>query len=278
MHPPERIDLPARRALPLAAALCLMAGCAAQTPAGPEAINDPFEAGNRRIHAFNKAVDSTLIRPLTGGKDEEVAPAEGETGGSAMDVLANVGANLSLPGKVLNQILQGRPGPAVQNTARFAVNSTLGLGGLHDPAGREFALAEVDTDFGETLHVWGVPEGAYLELPVLGPSTMRDATGKLVDLVIDPWDVWLDEDEYWGTFAVRALSKAGERARFGDTVDSVLYESADSYSQLRLIYLMHRRHELSQGGASEDPYVIDPYETQPAAAAGDAFAIDPYEE
>ena len=268
--------MPARIAV-ISAAL-LLSACTAQSPVDPGAINDPFEAGNRRIHAFNKGVDSALIRPLTGGKDDQAGEADG-TGGSAMDVLVNVGSNLSLPGKVLNQILQVRPGPALRNTARFAVNSTLGLGGLHDPAGREFALTEVDTDFGETLHVWGVPEGAYLELPVLGPSTLRDATGKLVDLVIDPWDFWLDEDEYWGSFAIRVASKAGERARFGDTVDSVLYESADSYSQLRLIYLMHRRHELSQGGGSEDPYVIDPYETQPAgAAAEDAYVIDPYEE
>ncbi|WP_299906040.1 VacJ family lipoprotein [uncultured Paracoccus sp.] len=268
------------RAATRLAATLLIAGCAAQAPSDPEAVNDPFEAANRRVHAFNKGVDTTLIRPLTGGKEDEAVAggAAGEADGGAMDVLGNVGANLSLPGKVLNQILQGRPGPALKSTARFAVNSTLGLGGLHDPAGREFALTEVDTDFGETLHVWGVPEGAYLELPVLGPSTMRDATGKVVDLVIDPWDVWLDEDEYWASFAIRAASKAGERARFGDTVDSVLYESADSYSQLRLIYLMHRRHELSQGGASEDPYVIDPYETEPAAAATDAFVIDPYEE
>lgn len=266
----------ARRTLPIVA-LLLLAACAAQTSSDPEAINDPFEAGNRRVHAFNKGVDSTLIRPLTGGKDKD-EPAEKDGGaGGAMGVLANVGSNLSLPGKVLNNILQGRPKPALQNSARFLVNSTLGLGGLHDPAGNEFALTEVDTDFGETLHVWGVPEGAYLELPVLGPSTMRDATGKVVDLVIDPLDYWLDEDEYWGTFALRVMSKAGERARFGDTVDSVLYESADSYSQLRLIYLMHRRHELSQGGASEDPYVIDPYESEPVAAADDSFAIDPYE-
>ncbi|MFV0303778.1 MAG: VacJ family lipoprotein [Paracoccus sp. (in: a-proteobacteria)] len=267
----------ARRALSFAA-LLLLSACAAEGPADPEAINDPFEAGNRRIHAFNKGVDSTLIRPLTGGSDDAESQSGDTTGGGAMLVLANIGANLSLPGKVLNQILQARPVPALRNTARFAVNSTLGLGGVLDPAGNELALTEIDTDFGETMHVWGLPEGPYLELPVLGPSTLRDATGKVVDFVIDPWDLWLDKEEYWGTVGIRVISKAGERARFGDTVDSVLYESADSYAQMRLIYLMHRRHELSQGGASDDSHVIDPYETGGAASTEDAFVIDPYED
>ena len=144
-------------------------------------INDPYEAANRRVHAFNKGLDSNVVKPLTsvGGDDDK-------GGESAMTVVGNVGSNLALPGKTLNGLLQGRPGRAAQNAGRFIVNTTLGLGGIHDPAGQEFGLTEVDTDFGETLHVWGVPEGAYVELPVIGPSTQRDAVGRVVDLVIDP--------------------------------------------------------------------------------------------
>lgn len=242
----------------------ILSGCASE-PVMQDGIgvNDPFEAQNRRVHAFNKALDRQVIAPvsdLVSSRDK----APGQTG--AMDLVINAGSNLSLPGKVVNSLLQGRPEPAIKNFFRFAVNTTLGMGGLLDPAGQDFGLPEQDTDFGETMAVWGIPEGAYLELPVLGPSTQRDAVGKVADLVIDPVNHLLHRDGAWAAFGLRAMSKAGERARFGDTVDSVLRDSADSYAQLRLIYLMHRRHELNEEGIEIDPYaqtdaddVIDPY-------------------
>ncbi|WP_377706552.1 MlaA family lipoprotein [Paracoccus fontiphilus] len=258
MHP---LSLAARLALCLA-----LAGCASK-PVMQDGIqvNDPYEAQNRRVHAFNKEVDRRVIGPiarLVSDKDD----ASNEPG--AMDLVINAGSNLSLPGKIANSLLQGRPEPAIKNFFRFGVNTTLGIGGLLDPAGSDFGLPEHDTDFGETLAVWGVPEGAYLELPVLGPSTQRDAAGKVVDLLIDPLYHLLHRDAAWAAFGLRVASKAGERARFGDTVDSVLQDSADSYAQLRLIYLMHRRHELNEGGTAIDPY----------AAAGADDAIDPYAE
>jgi phospholipid-binding lipoprotein MlaA len=244
----------------------ILAGCASE-PVMQDGIrvNDPYEAQNRRVHAFNKGLDRAVIGPVSNlVSSAEKAP--GQTG--AMDLVINAGSNLSLPGKVVNSVLQGRPEPAIKNFFRFAVNTTLGMGGLLDPAGKDFGLPEQDTDFGETLAVWGVPEGAYLELPVLGPSTQRDAVGKVVDLAIDPLYHLLHRDGAWAAFGLRVASKAGERARFGDTVDSVLQDSADSYAQVRLIYLMHRRHELNEGGAEIDPYAD--------TAAQDA--IDPYAE
>ncbi|MCZ0962775.1 MlaA family lipoprotein [Paracoccus benzoatiresistens] len=246
-------------------ALCvILAGCASK-PMMQDGIrvNDPHEAQNRRVHAFNKAVDRRVIGPVANlVSDRDDAPG----GAGAMDLVINAGSNLSLPGKVANSLLQGRPEPAIKNFFRFAVNTTLGIGGLMDPAGRDFGLTEHDTDFGETLAVWGVPEGAYLELPVLGPSTQRDAAGKAVDLVIDPLNHLANPGAASAAFGLRVTSKAGERARFGDTVDSVMQDSADSYAQLRLIWLMHRRHELNEGETAIDPYaeaatddVIDPY-------------------
>ncbi len=233
-----------------------LAACSSAT--GPEGINDPYEGMNRRFHAFNAGLDSRVVKPVTsglgkadGGKAPDARPG---IGGRAMQGVGNFGANLSLPGKVANHLLQGKPEPAIKNTFRFLVNTTLGLGGFLDPAGADFALPETGTDFGETLAVWGVPEGAYLELPLLGPSTERDAVGKLVDLGIDPMRQWLNRDEYLIGLATRVASKVGQRARFGDTVDSVLYGSADSYAQTRLIYLQHRRHELGQEGEAIDPY------------------------
>ncbi|WP_245155701.1 MlaA family lipoprotein [Paracoccus ravus] len=214
-------------------------------------IHDPFEPMNRQVHAFNRGLDAHVVKPATAGLSSD---GGGGMGSHVLQGIGNFGSNLAQPGKALNHLLQGRVEPAVMTGFRFAVNSTLGLAGFLDPASADFALPEQDTDFGETLAVWGVPEGAYLELPLLGPSTTRDTAGRVVDLVIDPMHQVLDLDEWLIGLGARAVSKAGERARFGDSVDSILHESADSYAQTRLIWMQHRRHELGQEGEEIDPY------------------------
>lgn len=228
----------------LAAALGLGA-CSGAAPQGQ--IADPFEPANRRMHGFNKAVDTHLVKRLSGS-------ASGGGTGQVVQAVGNFGANLALPGKAANHLLQGKPAPAVRMSFRFLVNSTLGFAGFLDPAGKDFALPEEDTDFGQTLAVWGLGEGAYLELPLIGPSSTRDAAGRVVDIVIDPMRGWLNRDQYLIGMGARVVSKAGERGRFGDTVDSVLYDSADSYAQTRLIWSQHRRHELGEEGEAIDPY------------------------
>ena len=259
MRTPER-----SAALAAVCVIALLGGCVGQAVVQDGiVVNDPFEENNRRVHDFNKALDQRIIAPIARRAGSGGATAASDHPG-AMDMVMNAGANLSLPGKTLNSALQGRPGPAIHNMLRFAVNTTIGIGGLFDPADNGFGLQESDTDFGETLAVWGVPEGAYMELPVLGPSTQRDTVGKIVDVVIDPLGLVLNTDEMVLAYGLRAASKAGDRARFGDTVDSILQDSADSYAQTRLIWLMHRRHELGETGAEIDPYddaadAIDPY-------------------
>lgn len=227
----------------------LLAACSAGS-LDPTAPHDPYEPLNRQVHAFNKGLDARIVRPIT---QLGIGEDKGTPNGLAV-ILKRVGGNLSLPGKSVNHLLQGKPDLAWQNSARFVVNSTIGILGLHDVAGQEFDLAEADTDFGQTLAVWGVPEGAYLELPVIGPSTTRDAAGRVVDWVIDPMDQVLNKDQAMGATIIKLGSKAGDRVRFGDTVDSILHDSADSYVQARLLYLMHRRHELGQESAEIDPY------------------------
>lgn len=206
---------------------------------------------NRKVHAFNIGVDSHVVKPLSSGLKDDGAPG---IGSHVIQGVGNFGSNLAQPGKAVNHLLQGRPEPAIKTTFRFLVNSTLGLAGFLDPATADFALPEQDTDFGQTLAVWGVGEGPYLELPLVGPSTLRDATGRVVDLVIDPTHAVLNRDEYLIALGARVVAKAAERARFGDSVDSILHGSADSYAQTRLIWLQHRRHELGQEGDEIDPY------------------------
>lgn len=222
-----------------------LSACSGAAPPGQ--IADPLEPMNRRVHAFNKGVDTHLVKRLSRGKS-------GAETSQVVQAVGNFGANLALPGKAANHLLQGKPAPAVRTGFRFLVNSTLGLAGFLDPAGKDFALPEEDTDFGQTLAVWGLGEGAYLELPLIGPSNARDAAGRVVDIVIDPMRGWLNRDQYLIGMGARVLSKAGDRGRFSDSVDSVLYESADSYAQTRLIWSQHRRHELGQEGEAIDPY------------------------
>lgn len=244
-----------------------VAACSTPGPGGaPGGIHDPYEQANRARHAFNRDLDSKLLRPVGTGYSGAV-PDEIE------DTVSNFADNLSEPSNFVNNILQGNIEGALINTVRFVLNSTLGFAGLADVAS-DFGIREAETDFGQTLHVWGVPEGAYVELPLLGPSTERDVAGKVVDLFTNPLSNVLPKPErYYGT-AASALSRVGDRGRFANTIDSVLYDSADSYAQARLIYLQSRRFKLGQSQADAgDPYATDPY----ALGSEDPYA-DPYAE
>ena len=134
----------------------------------------------------------------------------------------------------VNDLLQGNVEDAGHNFFRFMMNTTFGLFGLLDPA-TDMGLEERETGFGETLHVWGAAEGAYVELPLFGPSTERDAVGQFVDVLTNPIGFLGDN----GTEAAAASafpSVLDSRYEFSDSVDAILYESADSYAQLRLFY------------------------------------------
>ncbi|MCU0905371.1 MAG: VacJ family lipoprotein [Tabrizicola sp.] len=245
----------------------LLSACAG--PTGPDAINDPFEPANRTVHAFNKGVDRALVGPASRGVG--IVPEPVKQG------IGNLADTLNLPGDVANNLLQLRLAEAAQNTLRLGVNLTFGLGGLLDVSS-ELGLAGQPTDFGETLHVWGVGEGPYLELPLAGPSTLRDTVGMVVDSALDPVGRVLPRREANAALIIRFLSRLGDRDRFSATVDSILYDSADSYAQARLLYLQNRRFELGRAGgtaegASDDGF-IDPY----ADAPGNDDFIDPYED
>lgn len=230
-------------------ALAVTAGCTPAPPGG--GVNDPFEETNRAVHAFNKGLDRAVLRQA--GAAGTAIPEEITT------PIANFADNVGLPGMVANGLLQGDIGGSATNTMRFLLNTTIGIGGLFDPAGA-IGLAEESTDFGETLFVWGVPEGAYIELPVLGPSTERAAAGRIIDMVFDPLQhVGTPVQLEYGTIA-RIANLGLKRGTYMETVDSFLYDSADSYAQARLAYLQNRRFELGQEppAATEiDPFAAD---------------------
>ena len=241
-----------------------LSGCA-KAPAGhpSDEAYDPYEESNRKVHDFNRALDRNLVRPAGKGYSDFL-PNDIE------DMIGRFAFNLSIPGAVVNNILQGNMKGATEDTYRFLVNSTIGLGGLFDTATDLNMPQATDADFGQTLHVWGVREGAYVELPFLGPSTERDTAGLVVDLFTNPLTYVLDEPEnYYGTVA-SVSSGLSNRGRYSDTIDSILYESADSYAQAKSLYIQNRRFELGggSGGALEDPY----------DAEFGALSEDPYDE
>ena len=212
-------------------------------------INDPYEVQNRRAHDFNKGLDRIILRP-TSNAYGTIVPRP------VRDGVGNFASNLNQPGTFVNHLLQGEVEKAGQTFFRFAINTTLGIGGLFDPA-TSIGLPEAQTDFGQTLHAWGVAEGDYLEVPFVGPTTERDFTGQIVDVILNPTMIALKGDQAAGATGMRIASRFGDRYRYSDFVDSVLYESADSYAQARLLYLQNRRFELGQQGESD---VYDPYE------------------
>lgn len=220
---------------------------------------DPYEERNRKVHERSKKIDKTIIRP--------VAIAYSETMPDDIEILVGrFSDNLSLPQSVVNNTLRGNMKGATEDLYRFVVNSTIGLGGFFDPATELNMPASSEADFGMVLHAWGVPQGAYLELPILGPSTERDAAGRIVDLFTDPLSYVLASPESYIPTAASVSSRISDRGRYAETVDSILYDSADSYAQARSLYLQNRAFEL--GGGSSDAY-LDPY---------DSPYEDPYDE
>ena len=223
-----------------------VAGCG--RPEVARGINDPYEAQNRQVHEFNRNVDKVLLRPASQGYGT-IIPDPIKQG------VSNVAGNLSMPSYILNDVLQARFDDAAHNFTRLLINSTFGLAGVLDPA-TAWGLAERGSDFGETLNVWGFAEGHYIEVPFLGPSTKRDAVGVVVNFVIDPLGYMLPKPERYIAPATAAASTIGDRYRFGDTIDSILYDSTDSYAQARLFYLESRRFQL--GGTQDES--LDDYD------------------
>ncbi len=222
-------------------AIALMAGCAAPVAKG---ITDPHELQNRQTHEANRNLDRALVKPASGAYGNGI-PKPVRQG------VGNFASNLNLPGIVVNNLLQLDLDSAVKNASRFLFNTTIGLGGILDPS-TAMGLYEETSDFGETLHVWGVGEGNYVELPFVGPSTERDMVGMVVDVFTNPLTFGSSgAGKFMGPVA-KGLSKLGDRYQYSDTVDSILYDSADSYAQARLLYLQHRRFELGQEIIEED--------------------------
>ena len=149
-------------------------------PSDPQApVDDPWEGFNRHVHDFNNTADQLVFRPLAVGYDT-VAPAPVKAG------VSRFFANLGMPATAVNQALQGRPRHAAQSLGRFAVNFTVGIGGVFDPATHFGVPQHAPQDFGQTLATWGWSESRYLVLPLFGPRTLRDTVAIVGDQPLSP--------------------------------------------------------------------------------------------
>lgn len=236
---------PSLLALPLLAALAATAGCATPPPPDdPEAVaefrqtNDPLEPFNRTMYGVHQGIDKTVLVPLARGYRAAVPEP-------VRDGVRNVLGNLRSPVILANDMLQGEPRRAGDTLGRFVINSTLGLGGIFDVAESWFGVRGHAEDFGQTLARWGVGEGPYLFVPVIGPSNPRDLTGFGAGIVADPF-FWLGQGA-----VVDALgwSRAGAtvvdtREGLLDPLEQLESTSLDPYATLRSVYRQRRQAEI----------------------------------
>lgn len=201
----------------------------------PNGISDPLEGLNRGIFWVNRGVDTVVLRPVA--KAYEFAVPE-----FGRKRVSNFLDNLGGPLVTFNSLLQGDPQNMFVSFWRFTFNSTLGVAGLFDIA-TEFGVPQQnDEDFGQTLGVWGVASGPYLVLPLFGPSTLRDAVGLGVDMLVDPFTYAPKSHERYKILAVRVVDT---RARFGRLIDDTYESSLDPYATFRSLYLQHREAEVT---------------------------------
>ncbi len=231
-------------ALILGAAL---SACATAEP-GVE-INDPYEVQNRKIHEINVAVDRVVVRKAASAYGRAVPDGPKK-------LINNFSYNFSEPKNVVNSLLQGQISDAMDAGIRFAINTTVGIGGLVDVA-THIGIDGQSTDFGETLYTWGVNEGVYMELPFVGPSTARHTTGRVADLFLNPLTYILPTPENYIGTASSLMWALDTRNEFSVTVDDIFDNSADSYAQARILYLQNRRHALGDVTIEEE---FDPFE------------------
>lgn len=218
------------------ATLALASGCAT-VPPGAASANpaDPWENWNRKVFAFNDAVDEAVLKPVAQAW-RDVVPQLVRTG------VSNFFGNIGDVWSAANQVLQGKVGNGLEMGMRVLTNTLFGLGGLLDPA-TEARLPRRSEDFGQTLGVWGLPPGPYLVLPLLGPSSVRDAAGLPLDRYATRTTVYVDAEAWMLT----ALQLVNVRSELLATTQLLSDVSLDRYSFIRDGYLSRRLDQVYDG-------------------------------
>ena len=210
------------------------------------ADDDRFENLNRKVFYVNDRLDHYALRPAA-VTYKKLMPNPLEKG------VENIFSNLDEVTNVLNDLLQGKFSQAAHDSGRFLLNTTIGIGGIFDVAKRAGLEKSDGEDFGQTLAVWGVGEGPYLMLPLIGPSTLRDAPSKFVDSITSPFS-YVDDVRTRNT--ARGVDLLAKRAGLLE-IDQVI--SGDKYLFVRDVYLQRSRYLVNDGAIEDDFGDFDDY-------------------
>ena len=215
-----RRTIPALRAA-LAAAALAAAGCASGPP------EDPWQDFNRPVFRFNDAADQWVLRPVARGWTFVTFEA-------MRDSVKRFFFNIAFPSRFVSSVGQGEGSKAADEVGRFIVNTTVGIGGLFDPA-TYFGFPRHDEDIGQMFGRWGIPPGPFVMLPLLGPSSPRDAVGTAVDMVLNPL-LWLDVP----TYGLGFLNVVNSRAIADPEIQRARETSLDYYVFVRDAFVQNR--------------------------------------
>lgn len=244
----------ARHLMLLAAVLSL--GACASDDGRQRAESDPWEPLNRGIYKFNDVLDRATLKPVAQGYTWLI-PSFARRG------VTNFRNNLTTPRSAVNNFLQGKPKQGLSDVTRFLFNSTIGIAGLIDVASAA-GLEVYDEDFGQTLAVWGVPDGPYVYLPLFGPQTLRDALALPLNILANPvvhYDNTSVRDKLYVLIAIDVRSRFFLAERF-------LEDSKDPYLTIRESYLQSRRFKIYDGDPPEDDDFYDDFEDEETDGAG----------
>ncbi|MEO6698098.1 MAG: VacJ family lipoprotein [Paraperlucidibaca sp.] len=210
--------------------------------------SDPWEGFNRGVYRVNDVVDRYVAKPVAKAY-QTVTPQPVD------DAITRFLNNLMSPVTLVNELLQGKPAAAAATTSRFMFNSTVGLAGFFD-IGAKMGMPRTEEDFGQTLAVWGVGQGPYIMLPLLGPSTVRDFFGRFGDAPADP-RAHINSEAAYG---ILALNLVDTRA---DLLKAERLVEGDRYRFIRDYYLQVRAFDIADGVVTSDPFLDDDFETGP---------------
>lgn len=203
--------------------------------AEPLKVSDPLEPINRGFFWFNDKLYFYVLKPVA--KAFRVLP-EG-----ARASIANFFQHWTTPARFVSCLMQAKLNDAGTELGRFVINTTLGIGGLFDPAKEKAGLRRKDEDFGQALGAYGVGPGIYLVVPVFGPRNVRDGLGGIVDGMMDPRYILLEEDEYWVTRGVDAVN---ELSLDKDTYEAIKRDALDPYLFIRDAYMQNRAGKVAK--------------------------------
>jgi len=222
-----------------AVVLCLLLSACATPMAERSDPRDPYENLNRKVFVVNQVFDQVLLKPVARGYSN-YAPNFIQT------TVGNFFGNLADVWTAVNNFLQGKPREGIQDTGRVAVNTVFGVAGLADVA-TKLGFPKHQEDFGQTLGVWGVKPGPIVMLPLFGPSTMRDAVAKPLDLYADPLNLSTRADV---EYSLRAMRLVDDRARLLPTTDMIEKVALDPYQFVRDAHFQQREAKVNDANTN----------------------------